>query len=74
MLFDDRRACLAMGKAGRYRADVAPGGTIVLTFVVPAIHLPGRHVLQFDLIEEQHCFFHEAGSEPLEVEVEVEVQ
>ena len=36
---------------------------MVLTFTVPAVPLPGRYTLQVDMIEEQHCYFHEVGSE-----------
>ena len=50
---------------------MAPGESIELTLVVGALREPGRYRLVVDLIEEQHCWFFQGGSEPLEEEIVV---
>lgn len=65
---------LAVGRAGLFRAEVQPGESIDLTLVVPGLDRPGRYVLLVDMVDEQHCCFYQAGSEPLEREFEVREQ
>jgi hypothetical protein len=57
-----------------FDAEVAPGESIDLTLPVPAPRVPGRYLLTADLIDEQHCTFFQAGSEPLEWEFDVREQ
>jgi hypothetical protein len=63
-----RGRCVAVGRAGQFHAEVTPGESIDLTLVVPALHEPGRYRLLVDMVDEQHCCFYQAGSEPLERE------
>ncbi len=70
-LWDSDGRCVANGRAGLLDAEVAPGQSIDLTLVVPALHKPGRHRLLVDMVDEQHCWFYQTGSEPLELELEV---
>jgi hypothetical protein len=71
---DTRSATLSVGRAGLFDAVVEPGQSIDLTLPVPALQAPGRYFLLVDLIDEQHCNFFQAGSEPLEWEFEVRKQ
>jgi hypothetical protein len=59
------------GRSGLFRADVPPGGSIELTLALPALALAGRYRLLVDMVDEPHCWFYQAGSEPLEMELEV---
>jgi len=59
------------GMAGRFHADVPPGESIELTLALAPLRFPGVYSLQIDLEEAQHCPFHQAGSEPLDLELEV---
>ena len=58
-------------RAGLFDAEVWPAESIDLTLALPALPHPGRYRLQVDMVGEQHCFFHQAGSEPLEQELDV---
>jgi hypothetical protein len=60
-------------RAGLYDAEVPPGAAVDLTLVLPALQ-PGRYRLVVDMTDEQHCWFMQAGSEPLEQEFEVREQ
>jgi hypothetical protein len=71
---DERAAVAAMGQAGLFDAEVAPGASIDLTLPVPALRRPGRYTMMVDMIDEQHCNFVQTGSEPLEWEFEVREQ
>lgn len=62
---------VACGRSGLIDARVAPGQSIDLTLVLPAIKRTGRYRLLVDLVDEQHCWFFQVGSEPLERDVEV---
>lgn len=71
VLWDSLGKQLATGRAGLFDADVAPDESVELTFALPALMNPGTYRLQVDMVEEQHCFFHETGSEPRELELDV---
>ncbi len=62
---------LTVGRAGLRRADVSPGESIDVTVALPAVHRAGKYRLTLDLVDEQHCWFYQVGSEPLEQEFEV---
>jgi hypothetical protein len=66
---EDRQ--VAMVKSGLREAVVEPGESIELTVVLPALERPGRYRLMVDLVDEQHCWFFQTGSEPLEEELQV---
>jgi hypothetical protein len=70
-VYDTHNAIVNTGRAGLFDAEVDPGESIDLTLVVPALHLPGRYRLLIDMADEQICSFYQAGSEPLEWEIEV---
>jgi hypothetical protein len=73
-LFDEHGAIIHEGRAGLFNAVVSPGECIDLTLVLPAIARPGKIRLFVDMVDEQHCSFFQAGSEPLELELEVREQ
>jgi hypothetical protein len=64
----------SVGRAGLFRADVPPGGSIDLTLALPAFNRPGRYHLLVDMVDEQQCCFYQTGSEPLEEELDVREQ
>jgi len=70
-LFDDQGATLHEGRAGLFDAEVPPGSSIDLTLALPAVARPGKVRLFVDMVDEQHCSFFQAGSEPLELELKV---
>jgi hypothetical protein len=63
-----------VGRAGLFRADVPPGGSIDLTLALPAVNRPGRYHLLVDMVDEQQCCFYQTGSEPMEQELDVREQ
>jgi protein tyrosine phosphatase (PTP) superfamily phosphohydrolase (DUF442 family) len=68
-LCDAQDRCVAMGRAGMFNAEVAPGQSIDLTLALPAVKAPGTYRLLVDMIDEQQCMFFQTGSELLEQEV-----
>jgi protein tyrosine phosphatase (PTP) superfamily phosphohydrolase (DUF442 family) len=70
-LWDPFGKQLLAGRAGLFDAEVAPLETIDLTLALPGLPNPGTYRLQVDMVDEQHCYFHQAGSEPLELELDV---
>lgn len=70
-LFDADGQLVHEGYAGRFHATVPPGGHIDLTLSLPALRLPGRYQLRMDMVDEQHGYFLQLGSEPLVREVVV---
>lgn len=68
---DPRDHLVTLSRSGLFDAEVPPGASIDLTFVLPALHEPGRYQVWVDMVDEQHCWFYQAGSEPLDVDVEV---
>jgi protein tyrosine phosphatase (PTP) superfamily phosphohydrolase (DUF442 family) len=71
VLWDSQGSQLLSGRAGLFDADVAPNETIDLSLVLPALANPGKYRLQVEMVDEQHCYFHQTGSEPQEHELEV---
>jgi protein tyrosine phosphatase (PTP) superfamily phosphohydrolase (DUF442 family) len=67
----DKGSLLAEGRAGLFDRKVAPGETVSVTLVVKPIPRAGRFRLLVDMVEEQHCWFYQAGSEPHEEELVV---
>jgi hypothetical protein len=70
-LWDPQGNFIESGRAGLLDAEVAPQESIDLTLALPALAHSGSYRLQVDMVCEQHCFFHQAGSEPLEQELDV---
>jgi hypothetical protein len=70
VLLDLKGRCVAQGRAGMFDAVVEPGDVIKLTLAMPPVGQPGRYRLQLEMVDEQHCYFNQAGQEPLEWELE----
>jgi len=62
---------VADGRSGLFDASVEPGRSIDLTVVVPPLRHPGHYRLLIDMVDEDQCWFFQAGSPPLERELEV---
>jgi hypothetical protein len=71
LLWDPVGNVVVSGRSGLFDAEVAPGESIDLTLALPALRESGKYRLQVDMVGEQHCFFHQAGSEPLEQDLDV---
>jgi hypothetical protein len=71
ILFDEQDQALAYGRAGLFDALVAPGQSVDLTVVFPAVRIPGKYRLLVDMVDEPQGWFYQLGSEPLEVEITV---
>jgi protein tyrosine phosphatase (PTP) superfamily phosphohydrolase (DUF442 family) len=61
------------GRGGLFDGVVAPGEGVELTVPLPALPA-GRYRLMADMIDEQHCWFMQTGSEPVEKEFTVRGQ
>jgi hypothetical protein len=59
-------------RAGLLEATIAPQESIDVTLPLPTLRQKGRYHLLVDMLDEQHCLFHQTGSEPLEFEIEVQ--
>jgi hypothetical protein len=70
LLVDDQDQCLTAGRSGLFDAVVQPGEWIDLTLSLPSL-APGRYELRVDMIDEQHAWFYQEGSEPLTLTLEV---
>jgi protein tyrosine phosphatase (PTP) superfamily phosphohydrolase (DUF442 family) len=68
---NDVNQAVAVGKAGLFHTEVAPGDALDLTLTIPGLPGPGRYLLLVDLAEEQHCSYFQVGSEPMEWEFDV---
>jgi hypothetical protein len=71
VLHDQADRICAMDRAGLFHAEVRPGESIDLVLPFAALDRPGRYLLQVDMVDEQHAFFFQTGSEPLLRELEV---
>jgi hypothetical protein len=71
---DEHGFAQALGGAGHFNADVAPGDSIDLVLPVPALARAGRYSLHIDMTDEQQGSFGQEGSEPLEWEFDVREQ
>jgi len=71
VLKDGRDRGVTCGRSGLIATEVAPGQAIDLAMILPAVKTPGTYRLLVDLVDEQHCCFFQAGSEPFEQGVEI---
>jgi hypothetical protein len=69
-LHDAQDHLVTCARAGCLHCVVPPGESITLTLPLPALPAPGRYLLRADLVDEQHAFFFQTGSEPLIVDLE----
>jgi protein tyrosine phosphatase (PTP) superfamily phosphohydrolase (DUF442 family) len=58
--------------AGLFEKMVFPGQSVDLVLSLPPLHRPGRYQVMVDLGDMRHCWFYQAGSEPLERTILVE--
>lgn len=66
-LTDGKANCLAMGRAALFDGEVLPDQTLDVTLDLPAVSEPGPWFLTVDLHDDQHGWFYQFGSEPLQV-------
>lgn len=69
---DGKNQCLSLDRAGLLEAVVAPGEHIDLTLALPVLNDPGVYSMLIDLADEQHCWFYQAGSDPLQLTFQVQ--
>jgi protein tyrosine/serine phosphatase len=67
---DQDKTCVVQGRSGLFDAVVPVGESIDLTLAIPVME-PGNYVLRVDMTDEQHAKFHQVGSKPLFVPLEV---
>lgn len=70
-LYDAEDRCVKSEHSGLFEAIVPPNESIDLPLAIPSLP-PGKYRLVVDMIDEQHCFFFQVGSEPLERELVVQ--
>jgi hypothetical protein len=59
------------GRGGLFERTVGPGEEVELTLAVRAPGVPGAYDLRVDMVDEQHGYFLQLGSEPLVWKLEV---
>jgi hypothetical protein len=67
---DAQDQCVAQGRAGLFHAVVPPGEAIDLTLAVGPLPGPGKYTMRVDMVDEQHGYFFQTGSDPLFVKLE----
>lgn len=72
VLRDPDQVFLTSVRAGLFNATVPSGEHVDLTLVVPPLGRPGRYSLFVDMVDEQHGWFFQMGSEPLLLDLDVE--
>lgn len=71
LIIDESCSLKAMGRAGLFTAEVAPGSSVEITAALPAVQAPGKYKLVADMVDEQQGWFYQHGCEPLEIPFEV---
>ncbi|MBV9122035.1 MAG: tyrosine-protein phosphatase, partial [Planctomycetes bacterium] len=71
IVYDAQDHEVVEGRGGLFDAEVAPGQSMDLTLALPALKGPSHFRVLVDMVEEQQGWFYQAGSEPLEQELEV---
>jgi hypothetical protein len=69
-LTDEKGCDVYEGRGGMIEAEIGPGQVFEATLAL-TLPRPGRYRLLLDLVEEGHCWFYQAGSEPWEEELVV---
>jgi protein tyrosine phosphatase (PTP) superfamily phosphohydrolase (DUF442 family) len=72
LLINEQFGCAGMGRAGLFRAEVAPGQSIEITAALPALAAPGKYTLVVDMVDELQGWFYQHGCEPFEWHFEVQ--
>ncbi len=70
-LWDSAGRAVAGGRAGLFERTVLPGERLTVTLVAPPVKTAGRYRLMVDMVEENHCWFFQTGSEPWEEAIDV---
>lgn len=70
-VINDTQIVVYEGRAGMLDALVRPGERIQVVLIVPPLAVKGNYLLQVDMIEEGHCWFHQTGSEHWEEELAI---
>lgn len=70
-LWDSQGKVVAGGRAGLFDTTVPPGERLTVTLVCPPVEKAGRYRLMIDMVEENHCWFFQTGSEPWEGVIDV---
>ena len=70
-LWDNAGQAVAGGRAGLFEKTVPPGERLTVTLVAPPVKTAGRYRLLIDMVEENHCWFFQTGSEPWEEAIDV---
>ena len=68
-VFDPQEKKLPMKYWGLKDAEVPPGQTVDLAFVVPLLPSPGRYRILIDMVDPRQGWFYQLGSEPQEEEL-----
>ena len=68
---DEARNIIHEGRAGMMDRLVQPGEALQVVMIVPPLRNAGRYLLQVDMIEEGHCWFHQTGSQLWEEELAI---
>jgi protein tyrosine/serine phosphatase len=72
ILRDPDQVFLTSVRGGLFNATVETGEHIDLTLAIPPLGRAGKYSLFVDMVDEQHGWFYQMGSEPLVVDLEVE--
>jgi hypothetical protein len=70
-LHDEDCHLVADGRGGLFEATVAPGEHVDVDLVIPGPLVPGHYEVRVDMVDEQHGYFMQFGSEPLVCKLEV---
>ena len=70
-LWDSQGQAVAAGRAGLLDKVVPPGELVTVTLVIPPVTSAGRYRLMIDMVDENHCWFYQTGSEPWEGVIDV---
>src|SRR5262245_36796367 len=70
-LWDKQCQGVAAGRAGLFDTTVPAGERLTLKLVIPPVAQAGRFRLMIDMVEENHCWFFQTGSEPWEGVIDV---
>jgi predicted protein tyrosine phosphatase len=72
ILWDPEGKVAVNDRSGLFNAEILTGSSVEVTIPLPALPRPGTYRLLVDMVDEQHCWFYQVGSEPLEQDIEVQ--
>jgi hypothetical protein len=71
-VYDSGGHLVSSGTAGLFEGEVDPGQGVDLVLALAPLNRAGRYQVVIDLGDLRHCWFYQAGSEPLEQDIVVE--